>query len=60
MEPVDQVLAAGMKILLKLSHGVAAVGEKDYLLVFGALLCGLNSDVREGYVTGVCLQTDKA
>jgi len=49
-----------MKILLKLSHGVAAVGEKDYLLVFGALLCGLNSDVREGYVTGVCLQTDKA
>ncbi len=32
MEPIDQVLAAGMKIFLKLSHRVAAVGEKDYLL----------------------------
>ena len=33
MKPVDQVLAAGMKIFLKLSHGVAAIGEEDYLLV---------------------------
>src|SRR6476646_8971715 len=33
MEPIDQVLAAGMKIFLKLSHRVAAVGEEDYLLV---------------------------
>jgi hypothetical protein len=29
VEPIDQVLAAGMKIFLKLSHGVAAIGEED-------------------------------
>lgn len=30
---MNQVLAAGMKIFLKLSYGIAAIGEKDHLLV---------------------------
>jgi hypothetical protein len=33
VEPVDQVLAGGMKILLKPSYAVSAIGEKGYLLV---------------------------